>query len=110
MNFLIPELISGIDCRKGPYYAEVGDFSSAGAASIHYANSLPQSIGSVTIGEHDYKRALLAGSPNIAGSTLLYGIELLGQEGLWDNAEHFKKDNSALRYSRGNHADGFHNK
>ena len=107
LNFLIPELISGIDYRKGPYYAEVGDFSSAGAASIHYANSLPQSIGSVTIGEYAYKRALLAGSPDVAGGTLLYGIELLGQNGPWDNAEHFKKYNSALRYSRGNHADGF---
>ncbi len=73
LNFLIPELVSGIDYRKGPYYAEVGDFSSAGAASIHYANSLPYTIGAVTIGEHAYKRALLAGSPNFGGGTLLYG-------------------------------------
>ena len=29
LNFLIPELISGIDYRKGPYYAEVGDFADA---------------------------------------------------------------------------------
>src|SRR6185295_4537204 len=78
LNFLIPELVSGIDYRKGPYYAEVGDFSSAGAADIHYATSLPHSIGSVTLGEHDYKRALLAGSPNVGGGTLLYGLELVG--------------------------------
>lgn len=107
LNFLIPELVSGIDYRKGPYYAEVADFSAAGAASIHYANSLPYTIGSVTIGEHDYKRALLAGSPNFGGGTLLYGIELLGQDGPWDNPENFKKFNTALRYSRGDSADGF---
>src|SRR6185503_9757685 len=41
LNFLIPELVSGIDYRKGPYYADVADFSAAGAASIHYANTLP---------------------------------------------------------------------
>ena len=107
LNFLIPELVSGIDYRKGPYYAEVGDFSSAGAASIYYANSLPYTIGAVTIGEHAYKRALLAGSPSFGGGTLIYGIELMGQDGPWDNPENFKKFNTALRYSRGSEADGF---
>ena len=107
LNFLIPELVSGIEYRKGPYYAEVGDFSAAGAANIEYANSLPHTIGSVTLGEHDYKRALLAGSPNVGGGTLLYGIELIGQDGPWDNPENFKKFNTALRYSRGDNADGF---
>src|SRR3954466_9028046 len=107
LNFLIPELVSGIDYRKGPYYAEVSDFSSAGAADIHYASSLPHTIGSVTVGENNYKRALLAGSPNFGGGTLLYGIELTGQDGPWDNPENLRKFNTALRYSRGNKADGF---
>jgi outer membrane receptor protein involved in Fe transport len=107
LNFLIPELVSGIDYRKGPYYAEVGDFSAAGAANIEYATSLPQSVGSVTIGEHQYKRGLLAGSPSFSGGTLLYGIELVGQDGPWDNPEKFGKINTVLRYSRGDKADGF---
>ena len=107
LNFLIPELISDIDYGKGPYFAEVGDFSSAGWTNIHYANLLPHTIGSVTIGENNYKRALLAGSPNVGGGTLLYGIELVGQDGPWDNSENFKKFNSALRYSRGDKAEGF---
>jgi outer membrane cobalamin receptor len=107
LNFLIPELISGIDYGKGPYYAEWGDFSSAGWANIHYANSLPHTTGSVTIGENNYKRALLAGSPNVGGGTLLYGLEIIGQDGPWDNPENFRKFNSALRYSRGDNADGF---
>ena len=107
LNFLIPELISDIDYGKGPYFAEVGDFSSAGWTNIHYANSLPHTIGSVTIGENNYKRALLAGSPNVGGGTLLYGIELVGQDGPWDNSENFKKFNSALRYSRSDKAEGF---
>jgi len=107
LNFLIPELVSGIDYRKGPYYAEVGDFSAAGAAYIEYANTLPSTIGSVTLGEHDYKRGLLAGSPSFAGGTWLYGIELMGQDGPWDNPEKFGKINTVLRYSRGDKADGF---
>ena len=31
LNFLIPELIGSMDFRKGPYFADVGDFGSAGA-------------------------------------------------------------------------------
>ena len=27
INFLIPELIQSVNVRKGPYYADVGDFS-----------------------------------------------------------------------------------
>src|SRR4249920_3629758 len=35
INFLIPELIRSMQIRKGPYYADEGDFSSAGAVNIH---------------------------------------------------------------------------
>jgi len=107
LNFLIPELVSGISYRKGPYYAEVGDFSAAGAANIEYATSLPNTTGSVTIGENDYKRAVLAGSPAVGGGTLLYGLELMGQDGPWENPENFEKINGVLRYSRGDRAGGF---
>ncbi len=31
INFMIPELIQSVNVRKGPYYADVGDFGSAGA-------------------------------------------------------------------------------
>ncbi|HEY9191927.1 MAG TPA: Plug domain-containing protein, partial [Methyloversatilis sp.] len=40
LNWLIPELISRIDYRKGPYYAEEGDFSSAGSARLRLADSV----------------------------------------------------------------------
>src|SRR5260221_7716365 len=35
LNFLIPELVEHIHYRKGPYYADEGDFSAAGAAHVH---------------------------------------------------------------------------
>ena len=34
LNFLIPELVERLEYRKGAYYAEVADFSSAGAAYL----------------------------------------------------------------------------
>ena len=41
LNFLIPELVERVDFSKGPYYADVGDFSSAGAAHIRVRRSTP---------------------------------------------------------------------
>src|SRR5207253_75809 len=33
LNFLIPELVSGVQFSKGPYFADRGDFATAGAAT-----------------------------------------------------------------------------
>ena len=49
-NFLIPELVSGVQFRKGPYYAENGDFSSAGSANINYFNILDRPIVTLPAG------------------------------------------------------------
>ena len=34
INFLIPELVERMLVRKGPYWAEEGDFASAGALQL----------------------------------------------------------------------------
>jgi outer membrane cobalamin receptor len=39
LNSMIPELVSGVQFSKGPYYADQGDFATAGAANINYANA-----------------------------------------------------------------------
>ena len=43
LNFLIPELASGVQFSKGPYFAEHGDFATAGTANINYTNTLARS-------------------------------------------------------------------
>jgi hypothetical protein len=71
LNFMIPELIGRVDFRKGVYYADLGDFSSAGAANIQYADSLPQSIAQVEGGSFGYERGLYASSHHIGSGNLL---------------------------------------
>ncbi len=44
LNWLIPELVDRLRYRKGPYYAEEGDFSSAGSARIELFDGLPRGI------------------------------------------------------------------
>jgi outer membrane cobalamin receptor len=65
LNFLIPELATGLQYKKGPYYASEGDFSSAGAVEINYADALPAGIANVSVGQNGYRRLLLADSPRL---------------------------------------------
>ena len=99
LNWLIPELVSRIDYKKGPYYAEEGDFSSAGAAHIKLFGELPKGIASLTLGEHRYERALLTRSLKTGDGDLLYAIEAAHNNGPWDSPEKFHRLNGVLRYS-----------
>ena len=107
LNFLIPELVDRISYRKGPYYAEEGDFSSAGAAHIDYFRKIDGTLAHVTLGQHGYARSLLAGSPVVGNGNLLYGLELFHNDGPWQAAENYRKLNGLLRYSEGTRYDGF---
>src|SRR5499426_3347253 len=52
VNFIIPELVSGLQFKKGPYYAEEGDFSAAGAIDLRYRSALPDTLVQVAGGEN----------------------------------------------------------
>jgi outer membrane receptor protein involved in Fe transport len=107
LNFLIPELISRVQYNKGPYFAEDGDFASVGSARISYAEQLPATIASLTGGQNGYKRALLAGSPDVGAGRVMYGFEYQYNDGPWDNPEKFHKLNGVMRYAQGSLANGF---
>src|SRR5262249_49808911 len=92
--------------RKGPYYADEGDFSSAGAADLHYFRSLPADIVQLEGGMFAYARALIAASPRIGEGDLLYALELLHDNGPWEEPDHFRKLNAVMRYSVGDDAMG----
>jgi len=107
LNFLIPELVDQMHFRKGPYYAEEGDFASAGASHIDYVRKLEGTLGQVTIGQHGYARSLLAGSPAVGNGHLLYALEWFHNDGPWEIAENYRKLNGVLSYSQGSRHEGF---
>ena len=107
LNFLIPELVSRLVYGKGPYFAEDGDFSSAGSARIYYAERLPSNIAALTGGSYGYGRAVLAGSPAFGPGRLVYGFEYQHSDGPWDNPNRFHKLNGVLRYAQGAQPNGF---
>ena len=107
VNFLIPELATLLDYRKGPFYAADGDFASAGSVNVTYANTLAQGIASVGIGQNGYRRTLLADSPKLGDGNLLYALELFGNNGPFVVPDRYKKTNGVLRYSQGTEGNGF---
>ena len=58
LNGIIPEVIETIKYHKGPYYAQDGDFSNAGAATFDTFSSQAPSFIELTAGLHAYGRAL----------------------------------------------------
>jgi hypothetical protein len=109
LNFLIPELVTSLDYRLGVYYADVGDFGSAGSSEFHLAQHLAAPFVSLTSGENGLNRIVAAGS---AGDLLVAG-EVKGYDGPWRLAEEERKFSGLIRYSWGDVsilAMGYHNK
>jgi hypothetical protein len=107
INFLIPELISGVQYKKGPYYADEGDFSSAGAANINYVNYLEKPIAELTMGTFGYERVLAAGSKPWAGGLLLGGLEISRNNGPWTHPDDYHKFNGLARFTSGNDSEAY---
>lgn len=107
LNFLIPELIQRIDYQKGPYFANVGDFGSAGSENIVYFQKLPAGIAKVEYGSWNHERGLLADSVKLGAGNFLFAFETMHTDGPWAIAENYLKYNGILTYSQGNRSQGF---
>ncbi|MDO3385600.1 TonB-dependent receptor [Gilvimarinus sp. SDUM040013] len=87
LNFIIPELVKTLHYQKGPYYADVGDFSGAGAASITPMTKRDQGRLKLTVGEYDYQRLLASDSLSNGNSDLLWAIEYTQYQGPWSDID-----------------------
>ena len=107
ISFLIPELVSGVQFKKGPYFADEGDFSAAGAANINYVNRLDGPIVRLSAGSNGWGRVMAAGSPAVGAGVLLGALEVNRNDGPWLREDRYEKLNGVLRYSRGDQRNGF---
>ncbi len=108
LNFLLPELVDRMAYRKGPYFAQNGDFASAGSADIAYRSRLDAPLAALTLGQNGFRRGVLGGSVDwAAGLTLLGAVELPAQDGPWTVPERLRKSNGVLRLSGGSSAQGW---
>ena len=106
LNFLIPELVGDLHFKKGPYYADEGDFATAGAVRMDLVDEIPDSA-TLGFGEAGYRRALLMGSTALGGGTLLGAGDLYHNDGPFDHPDDYNRLNGVLRYYRGSAQDFF---
>ena len=106
LNFVIPELIERVDFKKGPYYADIGDFGSAGAFDIHYYDRLPSGVASVEGGGVGYGRAFFANNAAIGSGTLLFAGEFEHNDGPWVIGDNERKPDGVVRYTLGSAVNG----
>ncbi len=107
INWLIPELVSYVEFKKGPYYADEGDFSTAGAYDLFLRNTIAP-VASFGLGDFGYDRFFAAGShPSGPGSTLLSALEVYHDNNSLARPDEYRKFNGLLRYSRVKGNDAF---
>src|ERR1019366_8133881 len=100
-------LVTGVQFSKGPYYADQGDFATAGSANINYANVLERSIAHVEVGGEGYERVVLAASPQVGSGHVVAALEVAHNDGPWVHPDDYRKVNGVLRYSQGDSVNGF---
>ena len=106
VSFLIPELVSGVQYKKGPYFADEGDFSAAGAANVNYLNHFEGPLVRLSAGADGWGRLFAAASPRVGSGHLLGALELNHNDGPWVRPDDYRKVNAVLRYSRGDNRNG----
>ncbi len=107
MNTVIPEFVQRLDYEKGPYYADVGNYGSAGAAHLDFYKTLPQDFFTLEGGMFGYERGVFGVSQKLGFGNLLYGGEASHDDGPWVHPDDYSKFNGLLTYSQGDEANGF---
>ncbi len=106
LNWLMPETINSLDVRKGPYFADEGDFASVGNLRIGLIDRIDKSVAQVTVGSFGYRRVFGMGSEKVGDGTLLVAGEAGTYNGPWVNPDDARKLNGLIRYTQGTALDG----
>lgn len=100
VNGLLPEIVDRIDYRKGPYRADVGDFSMAAASFIKTIDRLDSSFLSLESGQNSWGR-LAAGTTTDVGDGALTSIgEFKTYGGPWQRSEDLEHVSVWSKYLR----------
>lgn len=105
-NFLIPEAVERIDFRKGPYFADVGDFSAAGTAAFKTADAL-RPFAEVQVGEFGFVRGVAGGSTELTNGDLLIVGDAQFYDGPWVLDEDLERFSGLVKYSIGGETNRF---
>ena len=106
-NFLLPQLVSGVDYTKGPYYADIGDFGAVGSAHVRLTDELADRV-TASLGTLRDQDLFAGGTAHFDPSDRLWAAaDLSHLDGPWSPPSDFNKIVLATRFSHGSDADGF---
>jgi TonB dependent receptor/CarboxypepD_reg-like domain/TonB-dependent Receptor Plug Domain len=103
LHFLIPELVNQVSFEKGPYYAQKGDFTTAGFVDFTTFNALDKSMLKVEAGQFGTLRTVIAldvlgKSAKDQGQSTYIAGEYLISEGYFEAPQQFKRLNLFAKY------------
>ena len=96
----MPETVNSLLVRKGPYFADEGDFGSAANLHIGLVDSVPKAIAQVTAGSFGYRRLFGMDSAKAGEGSVLVAGEIGRYNGPWDSPDEMHKYNGLVRYSQ----------
>ena len=101
MHFIIPETIEDIDFGKGPYYADKGNFNTAGYVALKTKEKLEESLVSLEYGQFNTIRALgmfnlMKNKPN---QDAYVASEFQLTDGPFDSPQNFNRINVMGKYN-----------
>ena len=104
LHFLIPETVGNYDFGKGPYYAQKGDFTTAGFVGYNTINVLDKSIVKLEVGEFQSARIvaminLLSNRQKENGQSAYIAAESLYTNGPFEYPQHLSRLNIFAKFN-----------
>ena len=101
LHFLIPETVDFIDFGKGPYFANKGNFNTAGYVDMRTKDRLDNSSIGIEIGRFNTIRSLAMINllPKIKKHHAYIATEYLSSDGPFESSQNFRRTNLMGKYS-----------
>lgn len=100
LHFLIPETIKNIEFGKGPHYAEVGNFATAGYIDFKTLDKLEQNLVSLEAGQFNSKRFVgMLEVLNSENSNAYVASSLDLFDGPFESSQNFNRFNIMGKYN-----------
>jgi hypothetical protein len=96
LHFLIPEIVSLVDFEKGPYYADKGDFTTAGYVNFKTKNHLEKNFVKLEGGQFGTLRTVAGVN---LGKKAYLATEYFLTNGYFESPQNFNRFNLTGKYS-----------
>ncbi len=106
LNFVIPQVLDGLDYTKGTSYPSVGDFGDVASEHMRIADVIPNQASASADTFGDYEGFVGGAHAFASGDHLLGALDVSKVDGPFDPGNNFRKYAAVLRYSQGAAANG----